>query len=282
MKLILGDNQFFGINHADLSKGSQTREQFDTEQKIKEFIVDSLKLGLDGFMINSNDVGFSVVNDFNFELHDAECHYSIPYPHKYAGIVNESGLMGLLPVVLRSLKVGNLAGGLKFIFSLNCIHLMPVVLSMEIPRNLPKGSVVYLQNVVTDLTLGLKNGDLLLGAFIKRIIKMGYKPGLISLNPGFLYSKLSNSFYDKELHICFNINALGFNVFPSKGEVENSIMLIRENTNWQLMGMSVFSSGAKGISAKASIDYVSALKLDRVVFGSSSLANIKSNIHLLK
>ena len=67
MKIILGDNQFFGVNHFDLSKGQQTRNLFNSPSKIKEFIDESLKLGLDGFMINSNDLGFKIIDTHNFE-----------------------------------------------------------------------------------------------------------------------------------------------------------------------------------------------------------------------
>ena len=66
MKLVLGDNQFFGVNHANISKGAETRMLFDTTEKIKSFISDALACGLDGFMINSNETGFRVVDEFDF------------------------------------------------------------------------------------------------------------------------------------------------------------------------------------------------------------------------
>ena len=43
------------------------------------------------------------------------------------------------------------------------------------------------------------------------------------------------------------------------------------------MGMSVFSSGSKGVSIKESIAYIKSLQLDYVVFGSSKLSNIENN-----
>ena len=88
MKIILGDNQFFGVNHFDLNKGEQTKSKFNNTDKIHSFIEASLEIGLDGFMINSNEKGYEIVNIFKFN--DAkEIHYSIPYPHKYASMVNE-------------------------------------------------------------------------------------------------------------------------------------------------------------------------------------------------
>ena len=92
MKVILGDNQFFGINHHDLNKGDDVKNFFKNEQSVFEFIKSSLEVGLDGFMINSNQIGYNLINNYKFdEL--KEIHYSIPYPHKYAAIINTSGLL---------------------------------------------------------------------------------------------------------------------------------------------------------------------------------------------
>ena len=94
MKIILGDNQFFGVNHFDLKKGEKTKLKFDTTKKIKAFIDDSLNIGVNGFMINSNQMGYELITSFDFD-NNKEIHYSIPYPHKYASMVNENGMLSL-------------------------------------------------------------------------------------------------------------------------------------------------------------------------------------------
>lgn len=282
MKLILGDNQFFGVNHADLKKAALTRELFSSHEKISDFIKKSLKLGLDGFMINSNDSGFKVVEGFDFKNRNAECHYSIPYPHKYAGIVNDSGMIALVSLVFKQLRLKDGFSILKFVLTFNAVHLLPIIVRMEIPKSLPKGSVVYLQNIVTDLIMGLNNGDKILSAYIKSVKSMGYIPGLITLNPTNLCELLKLSHLQDEIYVCFNINYSGFNVFPSVSGVEETINEIKKNTNWKLMGMSIFSSGAGGVSIEKSIDYIETLELDYVVFGTSKLENIAKNISRFK
>lgn len=278
MKLILGDNQFFGVNHADLKKAAITRELFSSHERITDFIKKSLSIGLDGFMINSNDVGFKVVEEFDFKNNTAECHYSIPYPHKYAGMVNDSGMIALVSFVLKQLRFRDVFSVLKFALSFNAAHLLPIIVRMEIPKSLPKGSIVYLQNVITDLIMGLKSGDKLLSAYINTIRSMGYKPGLITLNPVNLIEALKKSHAEDKVFLCFNINYSGFNVFPSVLKVEEAIADAKGATNWKLMGMSVFSSGSKGVSIIDSIEYIKSLRLDYVVFGSSKLTNIQKNI----
>lgn len=277
MKLILGDNQFFGVNHANLEKAALTTELFGSHQKISDFIKESLIVGLDGFMINSNDLGFKVVEEFDFKSHDAECHYSIPYPHKYAGIVNDSGMIALVSLVFKQLRLKDVFSLIKFLFTFNATYLLPIIVRMEIPKSLPKGTVVYLQNIITDLIMGLNQGDKILSEYIKSVKSMGFVPGLITLNPTRLITVLKKSHSQDEVFICFNINYSGFNVFPSVLKVEDSIIDAKKNTNWKLMGMSIFSSGAAGISIKESIDYVKTLELDYVVFGSSKLSNIERN-----
>ena len=136
-----------------------------------------------------------------------------------------------------------------------------------------------MQNIITDLLLGMGRGDILI-EFIKSVSNMGYKPGIITLNP-IMFDKLLKNEQEanwlKDLVVCFNINKEGFNVFPSLNTVED---FIKSRPKYQLMGMSIFASGAANIPH--SIDYINNLKLDYVVFGSSRLENIKSNFELFK
>lgn len=279
MKQILGDNQFFGINHNDLEKGNKTKEQFSTNESIVEFIQDSLELGLDGFMINSNEVGFNVATEVATPA-SKEIHYSVPYPHKFATMVNENGMFYLLKYVIGSSSFSSLLlKSPKFLITQDVKHILPLIIDLEIPRELPKGSYVYLQNIVTDLVIGLKRNDLLL-EFCRAVRKKGHRPGLITLNPTLL-EKIIQDFpneFQKELIVCFNINRTGFNVFPSKEKVEE---FIKRKHPYQKMGMSILSSGGVN-SIGDSLEYIKSLKLDYVVFGSSKLKNIRSNFDTLK
>ena len=279
MKIILGDNQFFGVNHFDLKKGEKTKLKFDTTTKIEAFINNSLEKGLDGFMINSNDKGYEIVNASKFD--DAkEIHYSIPYPHKYANMVNENGMMSLFSHIIKNTSfIKNLIGGIKLVATQNLKSITPLALNLEVPKNLKKGSYVYMQNIITDLLMGMGRGDILI-EFIKSVIKMGYKPGIITLNP-IMFDKLLKNEQDatwlEDLVVCFNLNKEGFNVFPSLDAVE---CFIESRTKYKLMGMSVFASGAANIPA--SIDYIKKLNLDYVVFGSSRIENIQKNLEQFK
>jgi hypothetical protein len=279
MKIILGDNQFFGVNHFDLKKGEKTKLKFDTTTKIEAFINDSLEIGLDGFMINSNEKGYEIVNASEFDS-AKEIHYSIPYPHKYASMVNENGMMSLFMHIIKNTSfIKNLIGGIKLVATQNLKSITPLALNLEVPKNLKKGSYIYMQNIITDLLMGMGRGDILI-EFIKSVSKMGYKPGIITLNP-IMFDKLLKNEQDanwlEDLVVCFNINKEGFNVFPSLDAVE---CFIESRPKYKLMGMSVFASGAANIPA--SINYIKKLNLDYVVFGSSRIENIQKNLDQFK
>ena len=279
MKIILGDNQFFGVNHFDLKKGEKTKNKFDNISKIEGFIKESYKIGLDGFMINSNELGYKLIANSSFEQ-NKEIHYSIPYPHKYANMINESGMLSLgLHVIKNTSIIKNIFIGFKYLFTRNIKHIIPLILDIEVPKNLKKGSYIYLQNIITDLLIGIGREDLIIG-FINSVTKMGYKPGIITLNPVLLNNHLkSNDKINriKDLIVCFNINKEGFNVFPNLQGVED---LIKSKTQYKLMGMSIFASGAGNIPF--SIEYIKKLPLDYIVFGTSKLSNVESNMNLLK
>ena len=224
MKQILGDNQFFGVNHYDIDKGDKSKEMFSSDESIINFIHNAIDIGMDGFMINSNNRGYDIVNNIS-KTTKCEFHYSIPYPHKFASIVNENGMLELLRYVLKNSSYSALLFHLPlFVIRGNIKRIIPLIVDLEIPKNLPKGSYVYLQNIVTDLLLGIKRYDLI-ESYCESIIKKGYLPGLITLNPILLdkvISRLSFKF-EKDLIVCFNINQIGFNVFPSKQDVENFV-----------------------------------------------------------
>jgi hypothetical protein len=279
MKQILGDNQFFGVNHNDLAKGETTKMQFKSDESIISFINQATSLGLDGFMMNSNTRGYEIIQSIS-KCYSAEIHYSVPYPHRYATIVNESGMLKLLNYIIKKSSFKSLFFHFpRFLIFRDVRFLLPLILELEIPKSLKKGNYVYLQNIVTDLLLGVNRHDLL-NSFCSSIVKLGYYPGLITLNPVKLDKVVSR--FDIELQkkmiICFNININGFNVFPDLESVE---ALVKKKSLYKKMGMSIFSSGgAKSINN--SIEYIKRLKLDYIVYGSSNIENIIENYSLLK
>ena len=140
MKIILGDNQFFGVNHFDLEKGQSTKLKFDSPNKIESFIKESLSVGMDGFMMNSHQTGYDLLSSCDFD-DNKEIHYSIPYAHKYASMVNENGMLSLLFHVYKNTSMlKNVFVGLKVLFKQDIKAITSLAVKLEIPPNLKKGS----------------------------------------------------------------------------------------------------------------------------------------------
>ena len=85
-------------------------------------------------MINSNQTGYDIINNTNFDL-SKEIHYSIPYPHKYANMVNEKGMMSLMLYLIKYFNTEKYYPGFKLLFSQNLKSLVPLALNL-IPNNL--------------------------------------------------------------------------------------------------------------------------------------------------
>ena len=279
MKQILGDNQFFGINHNDIEKGDKTKIVFNDNNSIVSFIFKSFEIGLDGCMVNSNNRGYDIASLIS-DSFDGEIHYSIPYPHKFASMVNEGGMLMLLNYVLSKSSYKSLFIHFpSFLVTRDIKKILPLILDLEIPSNLRKGSYVYLQNIVTDLLLGIKRLDLI-ESFCKMIIEKGYIPGLITLNPSLLDKVITKFDFtlQKNIIVCFNVNNSGFNVFPDLNEVKT---FIEKKTFYKKMGMSILSSGGVR-NVQESLIFIKSLNLDYVVYGSSDLKNIEINYNILK
>lgn len=279
MKQILGDNQFFGVNHNDIDKGDKTKDLFSDNKAIISFIDATMDVGLSGFMMNSNLRGYDITNGVS-KAYKGEIHYSVPYPHRFASMVNEGGMLMLLKYIFSKSSFRSVFLHFPaFLITGNIKFILPLILDLEIPKNLKNGSFVYLQNIVTDLLLGMKRYDLL-ESFCKSLIAKGYSPGLITLNPLLLDKVISkfDSNLQSQLITCFNINKDGFNVFPSLNEVEG---LIFKESLYKKMGMSILSSGGAS-NIQESLHYIKKLPLDYVVYGSSNLKNIKTNYDCLK
>ena len=170
----------------------------------------------------------------NFD-ENKEIHYSIPYAHKYASMVNENGMLSLLSHVYKnSSMLENISVGLKLLLTKDISSITPLAVNLEIPSQLKKGSYIYIQNIMTDLLIGMGRSDVLI-KFIECAVKMGYKPGIITLNP-ILVDKIllkhQNTEWIRDLIVCFNINKDGFNVFPSLSIVEK---FIKNKAKYKLM-----------------------------------------------
>jgi len=266
--LILGDNQFFGINHMSQEKAQQLTERFNDLSKVYKALHTAHELGIRAFMLNSNDKAGEIcdyIRAHRSEFLGLVLYPSIPYPHKYANLVAEKGILGAVQNVLSGQSAMDLLGfagkGLSLIAGdINKVMAMLVDVEMKIYRNLDF-KVIYLQNIITDLILGLEFKEV----FVEycRHIERKYEavPGFLTMNVPRLAAFLQSCGIENAT-ICGAVNKRGYLMSPSKESYE---AYFKGPQRYPVTAMSIFASGA--ISAPEAVDYVRQQGIRSIVFG---------------
>lgn len=286
-RIVFGDNQFFGINHMSQEKAQQLSEQFfHTENILKVYDI-AFQNGIEAVMLNSNDRAKEICDYFRenkSKYGNLHWYPSIPYPHKYANMVNEKGIFPAINDALFSNNtalgvLGMVAKGSMAVFNKDAMELMKMLVDVEV--KMFKGldvKVVFLQNIIVDLLLGYDVKEVFYEYC--NYIRKKYKalPGLITQNLPFLKAKLEE-WGIEEVVICSSINKIGYLMSPN---VESYVETISKNdpSKYQLMAMSTLASGA--IKATEAYDFINSLPIQSVVFGASSERNIKETVSLIK
>ena len=138
-----------------------------------------------------------------------------------------------------------------------------------------KTPVIFMQNVITDLLLGLKL-DVCFRIFHDHVrAKYGAEPGYITMNVPRLLDVLDKLGIDNPI-VCANINKIGFRMSGGIKVYEDAIA----NRRFRPVAMSILASGA--ISPREAIEYVcNQPKIEAMVFGASGRANIRQTKALI-
>ena len=98
-QVVFGDNQFFGINHRSQEKAEEMLKRFGNIDNIFEVYDNAFDCGIKAVMLNSNEKAQAICDRFRAnksKYGDWAWYPSIPYPYKYANMVNE---LGIFPAV---------------------------------------------------------------------------------------------------------------------------------------------------------------------------------------
>lgn len=285
-KIVFGDNQFFGINHMSQDKAQQLSEKFYDINNIYKVYDIAFANGIEAIMLNSNDRAQEITKHFRSNRNkygDIAWYPSIPYPHKYANLVAEEGIFPAISNILFKDNTvlgafGLMAKGGAAVLNSDAIKIMQMLIDIEM--RIFKGlnvKVIFLQNIVTDLLLGMGMKEILCSYcdYIRK--KYNVIPGLITQNMPVLKQRLAE-WGIEEVVICSSINKIGYLMSPS---LDTYVQAINDNnqTKYQLMAMSTMASGA--VKAKEAYEFINGLKLQSVVFGASSERNIKETLSLI-
>jgi hypothetical protein len=284
--VILGDNQFFGINHMSQNLARDRGKQFENIENIFRVYDYAFEAGVKGVMLNSHKRATDICDRFRQQPNkysNVNFYPSVPYPHKYASLVAEQGMFSAVKTVLFSSKessaLSKIKTGASAVLMKDAVAIMKMLVDLEMEAFQGLNvKVVFLQNIITDLLLGLDQGQFL-AEYCKYISeKYNAKPGLITQNLPFLRSTLIELGVSNVV-ICASINKIGYLMSPN---IESNVEIIQNNdpNEFEIMAMSTLASGA--INPVEAYNFVNDLNIQSVVFGASSQKNIQSSVELIR
>ena len=279
-RLLFGDNQFFGVNHMSEEKARTQAMRFQSLDAVMEVLDAAYDAGVHTFMCTTHDRVGEIADRVRLdpERYAAFAFYPcMPYAHKYANAVTEDGMLGAIKRFLPGEGLMNAAirGGSSMAKKdIDGITTLLIDAEMKMFQGL-RTPVVFLQNVIVDLLLGL-GFDAAFRVFADHVReRYGAEPGFITMNLPALVPVLEAQGVEDPI-VCSNINKLGFRM---SGGVEAYERTLREH-RFRAIAMSVFASGA--IPAEEAIEWVCAQpNLESIVFGASSARNIQQTRDLV-
>ena len=272
-RLLFGDNQFFGINHMSEEKARAQAMRFQSTDAIMSVLDAAYDAGIRTFMCTTHDRIAEVcahVRANPTRYPDFVFYPCMPYAHKYANAVTEHGLFGALGQFMPEegfLRTALRGGAALAAKDLEGIAKLLIDVEMKMFAGL-KTPVIFVQNVFTDLLLGMGYTRSLRVFHDHVRDRYGAEPAFITMNLPMLLDALQSEGIENPI-ICANINKIGFRMC---GGPDRYVEALRSG-KVRAIAMSIFASGA--IPAEEAIAWIGGLpNVEAIVFGASSRANI--------
>ena len=265
-KIIFGDNQFFGVNHLSEEKARSQSKEFNNIDNIINILEYVNTLGIKSFMATTypqmkNICEYIATNNEKYK--GFKINPCLPYPHKYANEITELGILGVANKYFKGNLVKSMAKGGKAFIKKKFFDMMEILIDVEVSlfKDVEKDTI-FLQNVVTDLLLGLGMNDFLVEyvQYVNR--KYNVNAGFITMNMPLLYDSLEAKGVKNPI-ICTSFNKINFRM---SGGVDLYEKYAKEK-EMRLIAMQVLAAGA--LSPKEAFEYVLQVKgIDSILFGS--------------
>jgi hypothetical protein len=279
-RVLFGDNQFFGVNHMSEEKARAQAMRFQDLQAVIDVLDSAYQEGIRTFMCTTHDRVAEICDYFraNREKYpDYRFYPCMPYAHKYANAATEHGMVGALRKFLpEDGAIAAMFRGGVALASKDIEVIMQLLVDAEMKMfDGLSTPVIFMQNVITDLLLGLGMKDAL--RIFAEHVRKKYRaePGFITMNMPKLLDVLEELGIDNPI-ICANINKIGFRMCGGMEVYEKTIATRR----FRPVAMSVLASGA--LPPREAIEYVCGQpRIESIVFGASSRGNIRQTKALI-
>lgn len=282
-QVILGDNQFFGVNHMSQDKGKATYEQFKDLTEIKRILDYALSKGVRGVMFSTHpsigEICDMIRNDKNLR-ENMNFYVNVPYIIKYVSMVTEMGMFDTIKTTLESQKEN---GRLKFmaktfgnIITLNHMGILERLIDVELaPFHGLNVKAVFLHNALCDLILGYNMKNVLKS--YDKYIRTQYHaiPGYGTLNYARFAHFLNKCGLEESL-VMTAVNKNGFLMNPSRNKVTKAI----EHNRHTVLAMATLASGS--LLPQEAYEYIATTKVKNVVVGLSSKKHADETFEVIR
>lgn len=279
-KVLFGDNQFFAVNHISDEKSRAQAIQFKEDNAILQVLDHAMAAGINTFMCTTHDRIANICDSIRAnpkKYSKFSIYPCMPYAHKYANAVTELGILGTVKQYVPGNIFSTFAQGGLALVSNDFEKLIKILIDAEMKMfkgiNTP---VIFLQNVIVDMILGLKMNEVF-RVFDQHIReKYNAEPGYITMNMPVLLDTLE-SVGIKNPIICSSINKIGFRMSGGKEKYEHYL----HEKHFRPIAMQVLAAGA--LTSKEAFEYIRQFsKIESVLFGASSKAHIMENKALIE
>ena len=279
-KVLFGDNQFFGVNHLSDEKARAQSMKFKDDSAIIKVLDQAIASGINTFMCTTHDRIANICehirnNPQNYQ--GFKIYPCMPYAHKYANAVTELGILGTIKQYVPGNLFGTFAKGGMAYLNKDFIKLMELLIDAEMKmfHGIPT-PVIFIQNVIVDLILGLKMYEVFAeyDAYIRK--KYNSEPAYITMNLPALLDALNSVGVENPI-ICSSVNKIGF-------RMSGGINLYEQYLNekkFRPIAMQVLAAGA--LDPKDAMEYIGRFPaIESVLFGASSKVHIEETKTLIE
>lgn len=283
-RIILGDNQFFGVNHMSQDKGRASEQKFKDINEIKRMLYYALDNGVKGIMFSTHPSIYQITDMMRKDpaiKKEFNIYVNVPYIVKYMTMINKMGAYRTIKQVLCGQSLGEKAAYMCKagwnVLTGNYLKITNRLVDAEMnPFYGLNVKAIFLHNILCDLALGYNMINVIKNFHDYIQKKHGAIPAFGTINyPRFC--KLLADANIPEALVMTSLNKRGFLMNPSRIATEDAI----KKTKHTVLAMATLASGS--IPPREAYEYVFSIPgIKHVVVGLSSKEHADETFKILR
>jgi hypothetical protein len=282
--IILGHNQFIGVDHLLQDRARDRTERFGDTQKILDVVKSFYDLGGTGMMLSTHPKAMTIMETIGSEPElskNLNLYPLIPYAQAYVRRANEKGVVGMVTDALEPASASKkfrilLKGGVS-ILRKDFLNILSTLIDVEmLPFEGFNIRAVFLHNVLTDLALSLKAQSIF--EFYIDYVKDNY--GVVPAFGTMNFARLVECFDEwgiKNPLIMASFNKAGFQMNPSIEECERCL----REYDVDVLAMSTLAAGY--LKPKEAYEYLFSMpNIKSVVVGVSTKEHAEETFGIIR